>query len=78
MTGPPQPLPEHDRAALWNDLGRMTMPVMLVIGGDSAFVSAGDRREVLRRLPSVRIETVLEAGHSVQSDQPKALSGPHR
>jgi esterase len=60
--------------ALWDDLGSLTMPVLLVRGGDSAFVTAGDLAEVTRRLPSVRVEVVAAAGHAVQSDQPAALS----
>jgi esterase len=63
-----------DTAALWDDLERLTMPTMLVRGGDSAFVTAAHLAEVIRLLPSARIEVVPGAGHSVQSDQPVALS----
>jgi esterase len=63
-----------DTAALWDDLERLTMPTMLVRGGESVFVTAADLAEVTRRLPSARIEVVPGAGHSVQSDQPVALS----
>jgi pimeloyl-ACP methyl ester carboxylesterase len=63
-----------DFRPLWDDLGTLTMPVMLVKGGGSAFVTAADLAEVTRRLPSVRTEIVAGAGHAVQSDQPAALS----
>jgi len=66
--------PALDFQPLWDDLERLTMPSMLVRGGDSAFVTAADLAEVIRRLPSIRVEEVAGAGHAVQSDQPKALS----
>jgi pimeloyl-ACP methyl ester carboxylesterase len=58
---------------LWDDLESLQMPVMLVIGAESGFVTVADREEVRRRLPSVRLETVAEAGHAIQSDQPDRL-----
>jgi pimeloyl-ACP methyl ester carboxylesterase len=64
--------PEFRR--LWDDVETLAMPTMLVKGGDSAFVTAEDLAEVTRRLPSVRVEIVPGAGHSVQSDQPAALT----
>jgi pimeloyl-ACP methyl ester carboxylesterase len=60
--------------ALWADVDRLTMPVMLVRGGASGFVTEADIAELTRRLPAVRVEAVADAGHSVQSDQPRALS----
>jgi esterase len=51
------------------------MPVLLVKGGESSFVTAEDLAEVTRRLPGLRVETVPGAGHAVQSDQPAALAG---
>jgi pimeloyl-ACP methyl ester carboxylesterase len=59
---------------LWSDVSALTMPTMLVTGGESGFVTAEHRDEMRRRLPSIRIETVPGAGHAVQSDQPRALS----
>jgi esterase len=67
-------VPSAGFRSLWDDLGTLTMPVMLVKGGDSGFVTAADLAEVTRRLPSVRTEIVAGAGHAVQSDQPSALS----
>jgi esterase len=61
-------------ATLWDDLTTLTMPTMLVTGGESAFVPAGDLAELTRRLPAIRIEQVPAAGHAVQSDQPAALA----
>jgi esterase len=60
---------------LWADLASMTMPVMLVRGGDSSFVTDEDLARFGRQLPAARVEIVAGAGHSVQSDQPQALAG---
>lgn len=60
--------------SLWDDLPGFAVPVMLVRGGDSAFVTPDDLAEVTRRLPALRVEVVPGAGHAVQSDQPLALT----
>ncbi|MFG1927018.1 alpha/beta fold hydrolase [Cryptosporangium sp. NPDC048952] len=59
---------------LWDDLSTLTMPTMLVRGGESAFVTDADALEAKRRLPTLRIEVVEGAGHAVQSDRPVALA----
>jgi esterase len=59
---------------LWPDVDALTMPVMLVRGGDSAFVSPEGLAEMRRRLPRLRTEVVAGSGHAVQSDQPAALT----
>ena len=61
-------------AALWPDLPRLSMPVMLVRGGDSAFVTQEDLAAMTTLLPAMRVEVVPGAGHAVQSDQPMALA----
>jgi pimeloyl-ACP methyl ester carboxylesterase len=71
----PAPRSVADMTALWDDVDRMTMPAMLVKGGESGFVTAADLAEITRRLPELRVETVPGAGHAVQSDQPGALTG---
>jgi len=65
----------EDFTPLWDDLVSIAAPVMLVRGGDSAFVPEGDAAEFVRRQPGARVEVVAAAGHSVQSDQPIALAG---
>lgn len=69
------PRPGVDFTALWQDVSRIAMPAMLVIGGASRHVSPEDSREMQRRLPALRIETVEGAGHAVQSDAPLVLAG---
>lgn len=62
-----------DFTSLWDDVASITVPTMLVLGGESVFVLPEDVEQFRRRLPSVRVETVPSAGHAVQSDQPAAL-----
>jgi pimeloyl-ACP methyl ester carboxylesterase len=65
---------EDGFSPLWEDLASMTMPVMLVRGRDSSFVTDQDLARFSRQLPVARVETVAGAGHSVQSDRPRALA----
>ncbi|GAA0225319.1 hypothetical protein GCM10009539_08200 [Cryptosporangium japonicum] len=61
-------------ALLWDDLATLTMPTMLVRGGESAFVTDADVREARRRLPTLRVAVVEGAGHAVQSDRPVVMA----
>ena len=61
-------------AELWEDVSKLTMPTMLVTGGESGFVTPADLAEMARRGPHFRLESVAGAGHAVQSDQPVALA----
>lgn len=62
-----------DFTPLWEDVGRITVPVMFVRGRESKFNTDGDVAEMRRRLPGLRVEEVDGAGHAVQSDQPLHL-----
>jgi pimeloyl-ACP methyl ester carboxylesterase len=62
-----------DFTALWDDVSRITVPTMLVRGGESKFVTDGDVEEFQRRLPAMRYEVVEGAGHAIQSDRPLQL-----
>jgi pimeloyl-ACP methyl ester carboxylesterase len=62
-----------DFTAMWDDVAAITVPTMLVRGGDSVFVLPEDIDEFTKRLPTSRVETVAGAGHAVQSDQPAEL-----
>jgi pimeloyl-ACP methyl ester carboxylesterase len=60
---------------LWDVVSELRMPVMLVRGMRSqSVVDDADEAELLRRLPTARIEHVEEAGHSVQGDTPVELA----
>ena len=63
-----------DFVPLWADVSHIEVPVMLVRGGESKFVTDGDVAEMRRRLPSTRVEEVEGAGHAVQSDRPLELA----
>ena len=63
------------RAALWDVLGAIAVPVMLVRGmRPQSVVDDADEAELRRRLPAARVEHVAEAGHSVQGDTPVELA----
>lgn len=62
-----------DFTPMWDDVASITVPTMLMVGGESVFVLPEDVEEFRRRLPSVRVETVAGAGHAIQSDQPAAM-----
>lgn len=62
-------------ATLWNVLGAVTAPVMLVRGmRPQSVVDDADEAELRRRLPTARVEHIEEAGHSVQGDTPVELA----
>ena len=59
---------------LWDDVAKITMPTTLVRGANSAFVNDDDVAEFARTAPGFRgVRVVENSGHSVQSDQPRAL-----
>jgi pimeloyl-ACP methyl ester carboxylesterase len=63
-----------DFGDLWNDVDALTAPVTLIRGGTSPFVSDDDAAELAQRTTHFRETHVVEnSGHSVQSDQPRAL-----
>lgn len=65
-------LPPED---LWDSLGRITVPLMLVRGMRVGSVVDDDAEaELLRRQPTARVEHVTEAGHSIQGDDPLSLA----
>ncbi len=64
-----------DFGDLWDALGRVSVPLMLVRGMRAqSVVDDADEAELLRRQPSARVEHVAEAGHSVQGDTPLELA----
>jgi pimeloyl-ACP methyl ester carboxylesterase len=73
---PEGPSPERpDYAGLWDILGGLTVPLMLVRGmRPQSVVDDADEATLLERVPSARVEHVQEAGHSVQGDAPLELA----
>jgi esterase len=65
-------IPDFD--SLWGDVDGLSAPITLVRGGNSGFVSDEDAAELGQRAQAFRGVHVIEgSGHSVQSDQPRAL-----
>jgi len=62
-------------SGLWDVLGAVEVPVMLVRGmRPQSVVDDADEAELRRRLPTARVERVADAGHSVQGDTPVELA----
>ena len=72
---PEQGTTPQDRELLWDDLGAIKAPIMLVRAGRSARVHDEDVERFLRYQPDTRVELVADSGHTVQSDQPELLAG---
>jgi esterase len=65
-------IPDFD--SLWGDVDGLSAPITLVRGGNSGFVSDEDTAELSQRAQAFRgVHVVENSGHSVQSDQPRAL-----
>jgi esterase len=63
-----------DFGGLWDDVSALSAPVTLVRGGASGFVRDDDVAELRSRAKDLReVHVVENSGHSVQSDQPRAL-----
>jgi pimeloyl-ACP methyl ester carboxylesterase len=59
---------------LWDAVGRLKMPLVVVRGALSPVVDDADIDEVLRQKPDARIEVFDGAGHSIQGDRPIELA----
>jgi pimeloyl-ACP methyl ester carboxylesterase len=72
---PKSDLKAPEVANLWDKLGELSMPVTLIRGmAAGSVVDDDDEKELKRRVPHAEIVHVLEAGHSVQGDQPLKLA----
>lgn len=64
-----------EREGLWDVIGNLQVPLLLVRGmRPQSVVDDKDEAELLRRLPSAEVVHVEEAGHSVQGDTPLELA----
>jgi pimeloyl-ACP methyl ester carboxylesterase len=60
--------------SLWEHVARIQAPTLLCRGEHSPVVSDEDVEEMRRRLPTVAVETIAGAGHSIQGDRPLELA----
>jgi pimeloyl-ACP methyl ester carboxylesterase len=63
-----------DFGALWDDLERIRVPVLLARGKLSPVVDDADEAEFRRRRPADPVVIVEGAGHSIQGDRPVELA----
>ncbi|MSO78523.1 MAG: alpha/beta hydrolase [Acidimicrobiia bacterium] len=64
-----------DFAMLWDDVGQIEVPIVLVRGAaQGTVVDDDDEAELRRRQPNARVELVDGAGHSIQGDRPIELA----
>jgi pimeloyl-ACP methyl ester carboxylesterase len=63
-----------DFGSLWDDLGAVGVPVLLVRGALSPVVDDADVAEFRRRRPGDDVVVVEGAGHSIQGDRPLELA----
>lgn len=63
-----------DLEALGRSFGRVGVPVLLVVGAGDRAVPPADAREVARRLPEARIETLPGAGHLAHEEKPAEVA----
>lgn len=59
---------------LWDAIGEVPQPLLLVQGALSGVVDDDDVSELLRRRPDAAVIVVEDAGHSVQGDRPLELA----
>jgi pimeloyl-ACP methyl ester carboxylesterase len=59
---------------LWEAVGAVSAPLLLVVGARSTVVDGADVDELRRRRPDADVIVVDDAGHSVQGDRPLELT----
>lgn len=63
-----------DLFTLWQDLPRLAVPLVLVVGGRDRFVRPDESDAVLRRVPRSKRIVVPEAGHLVHEECPERVA----
>jgi len=65
---------DQDLGALWDHVAAIGCPIMLTIGAAWSVVDADSVTRLRQLHPSVRVEYVDGAGHSIQGDRPVELA----
>ncbi len=61
----------RDAVDLWEPLGRIPCPTLIVRGADSDILSAEVAKKMTERLPDGRVVEIAGAGHTVPADRPE-------
>jgi pimeloyl-ACP methyl ester carboxylesterase len=64
-----------EAASLFDALPAVRCPVLVVVGGQSPVLGEALARELVAALPDARLAVVDGAGHNVQTDRPRELTG---
>ena len=72
---PPDPDPGQRRLSdLWDGVDRVQCPTMIVRGAETDMLTPEAIQRLHRRISGSRVSLIEDAGHSVPTDQPSALS----
>ena len=72
---PPDPDPGQRRLSdLWDCADRVQCPTMIVRGSETDMLTPEAIQRLHRRVSGSRVSLIEDAGHSVPTDQPAALS----
>lgn len=63
-----------DLEELGRSFGKIDVPVLLVVGAGDRTIAPAEAREVARRLPDARIETLEGVGHLAHEERPDAVA----
>lgn len=63
-----------DLVTLWDDLPRLEIPLLLLIGDADRFVRPEESEAVLQRVPHAERSTVSGAGHLLHEERPEAVA----
>ncbi len=61
----------RDAVDLWEPLGRIPCPTLIVRGADSDILTAEVAKKMTERLPDGRVVEIAGAGHTVPADRPE-------
>ncbi len=58
----------------WSELAQLGLPVLVVRGGESPVLSAGDAAHMVETLPAGRLATIADCGHLIPLERPTELA----